>query len=567
MTGRARTLIFLAAAGMVIGILRRQNVLSVMSLSVLVWIFVEWLVFSWRVHFQLPALRCSRTVNGRAERDGVLWAGRTATIQVTTTSRSRNVMPMLMVAEILPENLKLTDGQSTGHVFDAVTSLQFQYRCEVLAPGKIVFTGYFIRYQDLHALFVVERFIDCRQTFRVLPAYADIREGHPVIKRINSLPQHGIHRLQRAGMGSELLELREYVPGDPPKSIAWKVSARRDVLMTRQYETEVPVRVQLFVDNSIGTQLGGFGSRLIDQMTFVAGTVARSSISVGDPVGMVTFDDSGFSWIPAVGGERGFYRILDALTEAATLTKPPVQSLTIRLQNAAWLVCSKRYPELLHPVINQTPFTWLPVLPWNRHARHRRTQLASIFGQIYELPPPEVIQLVHDDLQMGTYCQRLLHESGWAWIDPVVSGRERGFHHCLGKLPPLSQALTRVVARAKDHEVYVILADLLDCAQQLDALIPALRLAIAKHHRVVVICPSPIFERPVEAFGANSLELPELLREAERIRVTALAGQLKRAIRRLGATVSFSGEQNAVRLILSEVSLARTGRTAAVGAR
>ena len=57
-------------------------------------------------------------------------------------------------------------------------------------------------------------------------------------KRHNLLPPPGVHRHRRPGSGGELLDLRDYLPGDPPKTIAWKVSARRDKLITREYERD-----------------------------------------------------------------------------------------------------------------------------------------------------------------------------------------------------------------------------------------------------------------------------------------------------------------------------------------
>src|SRR5439155_22878703 len=50
--------------------------------------------------------------------------------------------------------------------------------------------------------------------------------------------------------------LRDYLPGDPPKTIAWKVSARRDRLITKEFESEVPVRCTLFVDISHSVRVG-----------------------------------------------------------------------------------------------------------------------------------------------------------------------------------------------------------------------------------------------------------------------------------------------------------------------
>ena len=84
----------------------------------------------------------------------------------------------------------------------------------------------------------------------VLPKLVDAEARQRATKRFNLLPPPGIHRLRRPGSGSELLDLRDYRPGDPPKRIAWKASARRDKLITRELESEVPIRCTLFVDAS-----------------------------------------------------------------------------------------------------------------------------------------------------------------------------------------------------------------------------------------------------------------------------------------------------------------------------
>src|SRR5205807_372769 len=82
------------------------------------------------------------------------------------------------------------------------------------------------------------------------PALVDAEGKTATSKRHNLLPPPGINRLLRPGTGSELMDLRDYLPGDPPRTIAWKVSARRDRLITKEFESEVPVRCTLFLDTS-----------------------------------------------------------------------------------------------------------------------------------------------------------------------------------------------------------------------------------------------------------------------------------------------------------------------------
>ena len=56
MTGLARWLALPAIAGLYLGILREQTGLALLSLSVLMWLLIEWILFTWRVWFELPSL-------------------------------------------------------------------------------------------------------------------------------------------------------------------------------------------------------------------------------------------------------------------------------------------------------------------------------------------------------------------------------------------------------------------------------------------------------------------------------------------------------------------------------
>ncbi|MEZ6123040.1 MAG: DUF58 domain-containing protein [Planctomycetaceae bacterium] len=569
MTVRARWLLLAGLAGAVIGVLRSQHTLAWLSLTVLVWMLAEWLMFCWRLWAEIPGLCIQRSVGGRTGPNGVLFAGRPVVVEVRITAkRLWGCGPMLVVRDCVPEYFAVPPGQAERPLLTRIHECTYRYEAQVLGAGQAVLPGFRITIQDAQGFFSVQKFVACEQRFRILPAYASAGDTQPVVKRINSLPQHGIHRLQRAGLGSELLELREYVPGDPPKSIAWKVSARRGTLMTRQYESEVPVRVCLFLDGSISTRVGGFGCRLLDQMTFVAGSVARSAISVGDPVGAVLFDETGSRRIAPASGDRGFYRLLEALSDFSINPAPPQERLTPQLLNAALRLCGERWPELLDPRVNIVPFTFFPLSPGQRRLRYQKSRVAAVLAEIHQLQPMQILELVHDDQLMAASLQRFLTEAGVAWMDPLLQTRSRGFHDGMATMELLSDAIAKSVMTARDNEVYVIMANLLECATNISYLLPALRMAIARHHRVVVVCPTPMFRRPVR--NAPFPEDPtaeQLLSRAEDLRTEELAGRLRRALRRIGAAFTLSGEEQAIRLIMNETQMARSGRIAASGAR
>ncbi len=120
--------------------------------------------------------------------------------------------------------------------------------------------------------------------------------------------------------------------------------------------------------------------------------------------------------------------------------------------------------------------------------------------------------------------------------------------------------MLRSIMHAHDNEVFVILADVMSATQNFSALARTVKLAIAKHHRVAFVCPTTTFLRPKsEPILPNSESVADLLLAAERTRVRDCSLELKRDLTKLGASVSFSGEQNAVRMVLAEVDTARSG--------
>ena len=580
-TNRAQWLILLGVAGGVIGTLTNKGLLAHASLAVLAWIFGEWLLFRWRVELQLRHLRCVRTVNGTTDEKGTLWTGRKVQVSVEIIPGRSLRIPFIRLRDWQPENLTIDRANQLDlaanewpNEIDASisgkTSVEFAYTGRPDGAGMLRFRGIGVCVFDLQGLFIARRFIPARQNFRVLPTSVTVDGTHPLAKRLNALPPPGIHRLQRAGMGSELLELREYVPGDPPKAIAWKVSARRDQLMTREYESEVPIRTTIFVDCSFGTKHGAFGQRPLDQIVRLAASIARSAMSVRDPVGLVTCDDAKAQHMASGAGDRHFFQMLGRLSEKAVTTSPPPVRFTQQLMDEAWRVCDELHPELLVPKINQVPFTWFPIRRSKRLDHFRRTRLATVLTELYSLTPDQPQNLIFDDARMAEMCQRLLIDAGYGWTWPVVDRRPNELQDWHGKFEVLSDALTRVVARSHDHELLVLLVDLLDHPDPPGRLAAAIRLARAHHHRVVVICPCPDDCRPgslnmTDQSGKQSLT--RLLSQAERDRRINSAEKLQRALRRLGVPVAFASDGRAVQLVLTEAELARSGRSSRAGSR
>src|SRR5262245_41622156 len=60
----------------------------------------------------------------------------------------------------------------------------------------------------------------------------------------------GLHRSPRKGFSVEFAEYRAYQPGDDPRYVDWKIAARSDRWVVRQYEEETNLRASIVLDRS-----------------------------------------------------------------------------------------------------------------------------------------------------------------------------------------------------------------------------------------------------------------------------------------------------------------------------
>ena len=60
----------------------------------------------------------------------------------------------------------------------------------------------------------------------------------------------GLHRSPFRGSSVEFAEYRQYIPGDDPATVDWKVYARSDRHYVKKFEHDTNVEVQLLVDTS-----------------------------------------------------------------------------------------------------------------------------------------------------------------------------------------------------------------------------------------------------------------------------------------------------------------------------
>jgi uncharacterized protein (DUF58 family) len=383
----------------------------------------------------------------------------------------------------------------------------------------------------------------------------------------------GIHRHRRPGSGSELLDLRDYLPGDPPRTIAWKVSARRDRLITKEFESEVPVRCTLFVDTSNSVRVGPPGQNALSRLVAIAAAVAQAAADNRDLTGLCRFDEHQVDYVRPARGEHHLVRVLNLLAEAAVLapTTSPSQANLEDLLPLAYSFAEEVYPDLLRPDLNSFPFwlpwllpppaytvrqprlvdylyPWLPALlplygilgltvmavgflafvqmvaqfhlpgelllliagvaafllvkaflrlpqslffPRQRRWLRWRKRLTALLAVRYELAPGGLALLLENDDLFGQHLQRFLADHHVPYPLSLYDPQGRYLFAAPDKVEVLAGALLRAIGKGHDNELFVLLADLLELSDKLAPLLRAVKVALARHHRVLVVCPWP----------------------------------------------------------------------------
>lgn len=101
----------------------------------------------------------------------------------------------------------------------------------------------------------------------------------------------GAHKSPMAGFAVEFAGHREYVRGDDPKHIDWRLYFTRDKYFIKQYEMETNFVCHLLLDVSASMRYGEEAEQKLLYAAQMATTLGYSIIRQNDKVSLATFDD------------------------------------------------------------------------------------------------------------------------------------------------------------------------------------------------------------------------------------------------------------------------------------
>lgn len=129
----------------------------------------------------------------------------------------------------------------------------------------------------------------------------------------------GLHRSPRKGFSVEFADHRPYQPGDDLRFVDWKIAARADRWVVKQYQEETNLRATLVLDVSRSMDWRGSAAQLTKQAyaTQLVAALALLLLRQRDAVGLIRFDDNLRTSIPPRARTTQWRRLASALAEPA----------------------------------------------------------------------------------------------------------------------------------------------------------------------------------------------------------------------------------------------------------
>ncbi len=197
----------------------------------------------------------------------------------------------------------------------------------------------------------------------------------------------GMHRSPFHGFSVEFAEHRPYMPGDPLKNLDWKVLAKSDRYLVKQYTEETNLRCHLLLDlsGSMGFRSPRASMSKLEYGRSLAAALAYLMLGQQDAVGAMLFAEHPLRYVPARSVRSHLDVILKTLGEGEpqgrTRLGPVLHELAERIKRRGLVI-------LLSDLCDKPA----EVLSGLQHFRHRHHEVV-----VFHLLDPDEVDFPYTD--------------------------------------------------------------------------------------------------------------------------------------------------------------------------
>ena len=232
------------------------------------------------------------------------------TVSVDLDLRAEAAVQHAEVALVLPRGAVVEDGVNPALIrIGSAETVELSWRIRLEHWGAFMLGEAALRSRDPLGLFVHEQLVGRPQPVKVYPVGDRLRS---LLRPLATQPTAGNQVARQRGEGIEFADLRPFVPGDRPRRINWRATARTGELWVNDLHPERNTDVVIFLDTFVEARRGDSGT--LDLAVRAAATLAERYLAHRDRVGLVVFGGL-LNWLTPASGIVQRYRIVDALLD------------------------------------------------------------------------------------------------------------------------------------------------------------------------------------------------------------------------------------------------------------
>lgn len=190
-------------------------------------------------------------------------------------------------------------------------TVQLRYEVTPTRRGKRRFGAITVRYTLPLGMLERQERIELPEDVDVYPDVHAARELEMLRRRGREDARLGSLRVH--GGDTEFERLRPYQRGDEIRHVDWRASARRDDLVSRQYQAESNQNVVFALDVGRGMRGESGGLTSVDHALRAALLTADVALRGGDRAGLLTFDDQPRTFLRPTGGRSAGRKLTRAV--------------------------------------------------------------------------------------------------------------------------------------------------------------------------------------------------------------------------------------------------------------
>lgn len=236
-------------------------------------------------------------------------------VTIRITNLGRHLEELVLEDQISPA-LTIIKGAST-HICTLKSGESITWEYTVSGPrGSFPFNSIEVTARDHLDIARKSAFIKTEGQLFIIPPFTRLKNIK--IRPRQTRAYSGAIPARIGGSGVDFFGLREYQPGDAPRHINWRVSARHEnAIYSNEYEQERVADVGVILDGRERVNIGDGTNSLFEHTVIAAAALADGFISSGNRVGLLLYGQT-LRWTFPGYGHVQRERIMQSLAKAET---------------------------------------------------------------------------------------------------------------------------------------------------------------------------------------------------------------------------------------------------------